>query len=130
MAERGRPKGSVQRPWTDALRIAAKERVVDGKGGKTTRLRRLADTAFRAAEKGDSVAMRDIGDRLEGKPTQRTETLSLDAAEGPALDFSQLTQAEREEFYALFEKAKPKPAKVVQLKSIAGGQGSSGTGED
>ncbi len=122
MAQRGRPVGSVQRPWTDALRIAAKEKTKDG---KTTKLRRLAEVVFKAALEGDSAAAREIGDRLEGKPTQRTETLSLDSQDDQKPDFSQLTKEQREQLYGLLEAAKPKPAQVVRFKTVSGGQGTS-----
>lgn len=72
----GRP---ADRPWRDALLIALKERT-----GKTKadpqRLRKVADAVVEAAMLGDMVAAREIGDRLDGKPTQ---ILGGDPAGGP-----------------------------------------------
>src|SRR3954454_20122017 len=60
----GRPIGSVNRekPFNDALRIALK--------GDPLRLRRIADKLATLAEEGDLGAIRELADRLDGKPTQ------------------------------------------------------------
>jgi hypothetical protein len=58
----GRPK---EKPWRDALTIAIK----DGDG---LRLRRIADAVVTLAETGDMQAIKEIGDRLDGKPAQQT----------------------------------------------------------
>lgn len=65
----GPPKGSQnnmsRRLWSDALRIAAMRRCDDGSGRK--RLLVLADKCFQLALAGDIAAMKEIGDRLDGK---------------------------------------------------------------
>jgi hypothetical protein len=60
----GRPIGSVNRekPFNDALRIALR--------GDPLRLRRIADKLATLAEEGDLAAIREIADRLDGKPAQ------------------------------------------------------------
>src|SRR5436190_23691177 len=60
----GRPIGSVNRekPFNDALRVALKR--------DPLRLHRIAEKLADKAEEGDLAAIREIADRLDGKPTQ------------------------------------------------------------
>src|SRR5437588_9384696 len=60
----GRPIGSTnrQKPFNDALRIALR--------GDPLRLRRIADKLATLAEGGDLGAIREVADRLDGKPLQ------------------------------------------------------------
>src|SRR6187402_314095 len=60
----GRPIGSVNRekPFNDALRIALR--------GDPLRLRRIAEKLAEKAEEGDLAAIRELADRLDGKPLQ------------------------------------------------------------
>ncbi|WP_192733524.1 hypothetical protein [Bradyrhizobium sp. OAE829] len=60
----GRPIGSVNRekPFNDALRIALR--------GDPLRLRRIAEKLAEKAEEGDLAAIRELADRLDGKPVQ------------------------------------------------------------
>ena len=60
----GRPIGSSNRekPFNDALRIALR--------GDPLRLRRIADKLATLAEEGDLGAIRELADRLDGKPAQ------------------------------------------------------------
>ena len=60
----GRPIGSVNRekPFNDALRIALR--------GDPLRLRRIAEKLAEKAEEGDLAAIRELADRLDGKPPQ------------------------------------------------------------
>ena len=60
----GRPIGSVNRekPFNDALRIALR--------GDPHRLRRIADKLATLAEEGELGAIREVADRLDGKPGQ------------------------------------------------------------
>jgi hypothetical protein len=64
----GRPIGSVNRekPVSDLLRVA----VLSG-GGR--RLRVIVEKLLDKAERGDLQAMREVMDRLEGKPVQAIE---------------------------------------------------------
>lgn len=57
--------------WSDAVRKA----ILSGK-----RLDSLAEKLISMAEEGDIAAMKEIGDRLEGKPHQSTDmSLELNA---------------------------------------------------
>ena len=60
----GRPIGSLNRekPFNDALRVALKR--------DPRRLPRIAEKLAEKAEEGDLAAIREIADRLDGKPTQ------------------------------------------------------------
>ena len=51
------------RLWTDTIRRIAVQS--DGK-----RLRAIAEALYDKAEQGDIAAIKEIGDRLEGKPAQ------------------------------------------------------------
>ena len=77
---KGRPKGSVTKPWTDALRLAVNRTIRDEQGRKRRRLNVIAEAAARAAEQGDMLAIREIGDRLEGKVSQ---TQVIEGGESP-----------------------------------------------
>jgi hypothetical protein len=61
----GRPIGSTKRPWTAAIERAVHRTARDG---KTRRLDQLADRLVRSGINGDVAAMKEIGDRLEGRP--------------------------------------------------------------
>ena len=69
----GRPIGSVnrQKPFSDMLRMA----LLSG-GGR--RLRIIADKLAEKAEQGDLQAIREIGDRLDGKAVQAVEREDVD----------------------------------------------------
>jgi hypothetical protein len=60
----GRPIGSSNRekPFNDALRIALR--------GDPLRLPRIAEKLAILAEEGDLAAIRELADRLDGKPAQ------------------------------------------------------------
>ncbi len=93
----GRPIGSVNRekPFNDALRIALR--------GDPLRLRRIAEKLAEKAEDGDLAAIRELADRLDGKPPQahtggdgdirviiRTITEICDEEEPPLLEHEPL----------------------------------------
>lgn len=62
--------------WRDAIHRAVKERR-DGKG-KPQALETLARKLVAVAMEGDVSALKEIGDRLDGKPTQATEITGKD----------------------------------------------------
>ena len=70
MAARKRPaRGSKpDKLWRDALMRAVKRRA-KGKGA-SQRLELIADKCVEGALDGDMQAIKEIGDRLDGKPTQ------------------------------------------------------------
>ncbi len=61
----GKPK---QKDWAAALRISVSET----KGDKT-KLRHIAEKVVELAIEGEMAAVKEIGDRLDGKPAQSVE---------------------------------------------------------
>lgn len=59
----GRPK---EKPWADALRAALSELDADG----IKKLRKVAEAMVNKALEGDVPAIKEIGDRLDGKAVQ------------------------------------------------------------
>lgn len=68
--------------WADAVRRAVKRRLEDEEG-KPQKLERLADKIVEAGLAGDIQAMREIGDRLDGKPSQSIDHSSEDGTMTP-----------------------------------------------
>ena len=71
----GRPRGSHgERTWRDAINVAVKEvmeeTAPEGKVIKTKALRLLARRLVAAGLEGDISALREIGDRLDGRAMQ------------------------------------------------------------
>lgn len=70
-----RPKSD--KIWADAIRRAVhayySEKGPDGKTKKTRWLNVLANQLVKHGMAGDVLALREIGDRLDGKATQRVE---------------------------------------------------------
>jgi hypothetical protein len=67
-----------EKPFNDALRIALR--------GDPLRLRRIAEKLAEKAEEGDLAAIRELADRLDGKPAQ-----VIDRRDGP---IEELTDSE------------------------------------
>lgn len=69
-SSRGRAKpGAIDKPWKDALSLALNE---PGDGGRK-KLRLVADACVNAAIDGDVAAIREIGDRMDGKSKETKE---------------------------------------------------------
>lgn len=69
MARPHRPKGAwSDKAWRDAIRVAVLRAHEDPKKGK--RLAALADALVEAGLSGDVPALKEIGDRLDGKVAQ------------------------------------------------------------
>ncbi len=71
----GRPRGSLgERTWRDAINLAVRElheeTTPDGKVKKTKAWRLLARKLVDSGLEGDSSALREIGDRLDGRAMQ------------------------------------------------------------
>lgn len=78
--------------WADAVRKAVHDyHVSEDANGKVRKVRHLNALAKKLVEMGlagDSAAMREIGDRLDGKPAQATE-LAITVSIGDAMDEAQ-----------------------------------------
>lgn len=68
----GTNKGK-EKPWADALRLAAMANDAEG----IRKLRRIAEKCVDAAMAGDMQAMKEVGDRLDGRPAQEA-TVTFD----------------------------------------------------
>lgn len=67
----GRPKGVTKdKPWADALRVCINE--IDPVT-RIKKLRLIAKATVDAAIMGDMQAIREIGDRIDGKPQMAIE---------------------------------------------------------
>jgi hypothetical protein len=62
--------------WSQAIRMAALREMEDPEtpGEMRKRLNIIADNLVRAAVAGDINAMKEIGDRLDGRPKQESDT--------------------------------------------------------
>ena len=78
----GRQKG--EKIWRDALRRALARREEDDPQA----LEKLADTLVSMAADGDIQALRELADRLDGKPKQQTEITGGEDADGNAIPAS------------------------------------------
>lgn len=68
--------------WADAVRRAVSRRM-EGEEGKPQKIERLADQLVDLGLSGDTTALKEIGDRLDGKPTQATEMSGPDGGDIP-----------------------------------------------
>ncbi len=69
-----RTKGAIaDKAWGDAVRIAAFREDKDEYGKKRKRLSIIADRLLRAAMDGKMDAIKEVGDRLDGKPHQSAD---------------------------------------------------------
>lgn len=65
----GNPGGrKADKPWRDALMLAVNEADGDKK-----KLRKIAEALVEQAMDGDVSAIKEIGDRIDGKPKQQIE---------------------------------------------------------
>lgn len=69
MAVRKTPSGGSKsdKPWRDAILLAVNEKTPENE----RKLRALAQRLVREAMGGDVAALKEIGDRLDGKPKQQ-----------------------------------------------------------
>jgi hypothetical protein len=84
-AARGRPTGSTEKPWRDAIRLAVNATTGDGDPKK---LRLIAEKLVELALAGDAAAIKEIGDRLDGKPAQAV----VGEGEGGAIEISHIVR--------------------------------------
>jgi len=79
MAKRGM---KADRVWASAVERAVKRRI-ENEEGKPQKIERLADKLVEAGLEGDIGALREIGDRLDGKPKQAVEASGPDGGAIP-----------------------------------------------
>lgn len=70
MGKRG-PNATKEKPWADALRIALNR--PDEANPDRKNLMAIAEACVNAAKAGDMQAVKEIGDRMDGKATTRLE---------------------------------------------------------
>lgn len=79
-----RTKGATaDKFWSEAVRLAVYREAKDDKGQIRKRLNIIADKLCKLAIEGDMTAIKEIGDRLDGKPKTQTDVTS----NGEALRF-------------------------------------------
>ena len=66
----GNQNGRKAKLWADAIKRALAKLGPEGERTVEAGLSRLADKLIAAAEAGDPWALKEIGDRLDGKPAQ------------------------------------------------------------
>ena len=66
-AQPGNTNQSKGKPWADAIRRAIARREATGNGAD---LNKLAETLLDKAAEGDMTAIKELGDRLDGKSAQ------------------------------------------------------------
>ena len=80
MAAARKPKGAISgKEWRDAIRLAVHELRDDpGGGAKSKVLRQLARRLVEKALTGDMPALKEIGDRLDGRSALGVELAGKD----------------------------------------------------
>lgn len=76
--------------WADAIKRAVHRQAKDDQGKKAKRLDILADQVVKAAIGGDMTAAKEVGDRLDGKPSQSVgvgAADNLEPLEGLTINF-------------------------------------------
>lgn len=106
----GTNKGK-DKPWSDALRLVVFRDDAEGK----RRLLKLAEACADAAEAGDMQAIKEIGDRLDGKPAQES-TVTID-------DKRDATDWSREELVAFLRDTAADSPRAVETKGRGGKSG-------
>ena len=74
-----RTKGAIaDKWWADAVRLAVSREDIDSDGEKRRRLNIIADKLCKQAIEGDMQAIKEIGDRLDGRPMAAIDHTSSD----------------------------------------------------
>lgn len=81
MSVEGNQNAYKNKPWADALRRA----MVRYDGGKENALNLIADQTVKAAVSGDQWAIKEIGERMDGKAPQ---VATLSGPDGGAIPVS------------------------------------------
>ena len=74
MAAPNNPKGAKSdKLWRNAIMVAVKREMTDAEGKPTKKLALLADKLVNEAIDGNVVALKEIGDRLDGRASQAVD---------------------------------------------------------
>lgn len=76
------PGPKSDKAWADAIRIAVNEHL-DGDPKKPKKIRQLATNLVNLALEGKSWAVKEVGQRLDGKPKQQQELSGPDGGDIP-----------------------------------------------
>lgn len=90
-AQPGNSNAAKGADWRDAIRyeLAKIGRELDGDDPAYVRgLRKCAEEFINAAKKGDPWALRELGDRMDGKSKQSTELSGPDGGPIPAVEWT------------------------------------------
>lgn len=87
-APKGNQNARNAREWRDAIRytLAKRGRELDPDGSDAAHirgLRKVAEKFVESAEAGDAWALKELGDRWDGKPRQQVELSGPEGAEFP-----------------------------------------------
>ena len=69
----GRAGPKSDKLWSDAVRLAALREARDDDGQTTRRINIIADNLVKAAIAGDIMAIKEVGDRIDGKARQQID---------------------------------------------------------
>lgn len=106
----GNPGGrNKEKAFTDALRVAVNEDDADG----VKKLRRIAEKLVACAVEGESWAVQQVADRLDGKPAQES-TVTID-------DKRDATDWTRDELVAFLNDAKQSSNGAAKANGRNGG---------
>jgi len=98
----GNPKGGIKKEWTmtGLIKDALEKQDEHGISAKVT----IAEKLSAMAKRGDIIAIKEINNRIDGMPTQKTE---LTGAEGGAIEFN-FTKTEIKDFEEFREQIRKK----------------------
>lgn len=78
-----KPAGRYQRPFADALNLAIHRAIESGPHKGKIRLHQIAEKLAIAALNGDPWAIKEVADRLDGRPAQQINHTGPDGDELP-----------------------------------------------
>lgn len=112
--------------YTDSIRRAVCQETYIGSGVR--KIQAIADMLVELAVHGDLQAIKEVGDRLEGRPLQR-QAVGVDEEAGPLQIV--IRQMVRLDGTPLIEERKPRRGELVatRLEDLRGGRSDDGGGE-
>ena len=125
MARRTPPNRRDSAIWTHALRRAAFATIGNGPDRGSRKIELIARKVVQLALAGDLHAVRELGDRLEGRPLQRIEADGMDSTLGFAAILALVNEERRRRAMQLAEPAELAAgvACLPQVDGLADGLG-------